>query len=866
MPLHTPLPITAFNRNILPLFDRATHGNRIMSDVAKIVETDRWNSFDRFHDTTNTLVESYRASGAKTEVYAIPTGGPVGSGRWIIPKAADIRSAALDVVRPIAQRILTYKDNPWHIVQWSAATPPEGIECNLVVIDDEKALAALKPGSLNHKLALTRLNVRTHMKTFADKGAIGVLTDYPVPDLPNATPWTKFGWGGIPLPHAPVTLVGMVLSETEGKKLRTLVQAHGALTVRVCADIHHYAGTHDLVSGIIAGQDDPQDEVWALAHSAEPGAIDNASGVALCLEMARVIETLMTQGKLPRPKRTIRLLSGYECYSFFHYAEYTRRFQTPLAGACIDTVGARPDICGGQLSWRATIPMSAGFADRVGAAILRAALRRTKPGYTLVEGPFVSTSDTLLGDPKCGFPCPWITTHYRKNGKTWKAYHTSADVPDLLSPTGLKACATGMAAYLYYLANAGTDDALALATSETQRTCAHLSAEKSPETAAYMREQHHTSLTRLQRWLWEGDRTASLRHFNACETEVRNTGPRPPHKRSPKGTNRIPHRIAPLSPTSENTPAPIADRIKKSGLPAWALFWADGRRTLFDITRLLSVEHGKPISPDQVAGYFEAHEALGYVRLIAPEAVISKAQLVADLKTLGLQPGMDVIVHSSLSRIGHVAGGADAVIDAILKIIGKTGTLLMPSFNHRRAYLFNPQTTPTTNGAIPDAFWRRPNAVRSLHPTHAWAAIGPKAEWLCTDHLTTGVWTAESPLSRFIHSGGYILSLGVDHNSSTAYHAAEVSMPCGCIDPFGNTDRALINGMPQDVPGLAFRGGACPVPPEKLNTALKNRQNVGKVGQAEATLVKAIDLWHARRRHLKNACPTCPVKPRYAPA
>jgi aminoglycoside N3'-acetyltransferase len=154
--------------------------------------------------------------------------------------------------------------------------------------------------------------------------------------------------------------------------------------------------------------------------------------------------------------------------------------------------------------------------------------------------------------------------------------------------------------------------------------------------------------------------------------------------------------------------------------------------------------------------------------------------------------------------------------------------------------------------------------VRSVHPSHAIAALGPKAEYICADHLVTGVWTADSPISRLIHNGGYILSLGVDHNSSTAYHAAEISVPCGCIDPFGNTGRVLINGTVREVPGLAFRNGPCLSSPLQLNTALKNRQTHGKIGNADSTLVKAIDLWHARRRHLKNLCPTCPVKPRYA--
>jgi aminoglycoside 3-N-acetyltransferase len=187
----------------------------------------------------------------------------------------------------------------------------------------------------------------------------------------------------------------------------------------------------------------------------------------------------------------------------------------------------------------------------------------------------------------------------------------------------------------------------------------------------------------------------------------------------------------------------------------------------------------------------------------------------------------------------------------------------MPSFNHGAAHVFNPLTTPSTNGAIPDAFWRRPGVVRSEHSSHAVAALGPKAETICANHNTTGCWTADSPISRVIHNGGYILSLGVDHNSSTAYHAAEISVPCGCIDPFGYPKKVLINGTVSDVPGLAFRNGPCPASPRKLNTALKNRQTHGKIGNADSTLVKAIDLWNARRRHLKNLCPTCPVKPRH---
>ncbi|MCZ6632771.1 MAG: AAC(3) family N-acetyltransferase, partial [bacterium] len=362
------------------------------------------------------------------------------------------------------------------------------------------------------------------------------------------------------------------------------------------------------------------------------------------------------------------------------------------------------------------------------------------------------------------------------------------------------------------------------------------------------------------------DRSTLLTHLADCESQVQKAGPKKQAARKKPGMGRIPYRIAPLSPTPENTPPPIAQKIRSSKLPAWALFWANSHRTLHDIANALSAEHNKEITPEQVTTYFEAHEQLGYARLIAPEDRITKTRLIKDLKALGLQNGMDVMVHSALSKVGYIAGGPSTLIDALLSVIGKRGTLMMPSFNHRSARVYNPAVTPTTNGALPDAFWRRPDVVRSLQPTHALAATGPKAEALLHNHLQTGLWTAESPLARFIHGGGYILSVGVDHNSSTAYHVAEISVPCGCIDPFGTTDRVVMpDGTVQKVQGLAFRNSTCPVPPGKLNETLNRRklQQKGKVGNAPTTLVKALDLWKVRRQHLKNACPTCPIKPRY---
>lgn len=855
--------LSRFNRLILPSLIQATRGSRILSDIRAICKTDRWNSFDRFHDTTATLVDRYESAGARAEVTSIKSGGHIGTGRWVIRETTDIVSATADIITPVRRRLLSYARNPWSVIQWSAATPAGGLTAPLVILDTPEAIQKQTARSLEGRIVLTRHNVRNIVRDLSDRGAVAVITDGAVDGHPDAKAWTKFGWGAVGLESSAARLVGLVLSANEGIALRRLAKK-SEVRLRLRVDVRPNIGTHDLVSGIVEGSANPQDELWVLAHSAEPGAHDNASGVALCLETARVLESLIRKGAIERPKRTIRLLSGFECYSFFHYLEHERRYQPPLAGICVDTVGARPDICDGRLSWRATVPSSAGFVDRVGSSIIRATLRQTKPGYRLAEGSFISTSDTLIGDPRYGFPCPWINTHLRRGDKAWKAYHSSADTTDVLSVKGLTACSAAVTGYLTYLADAGTQDLLEMASIETGHVIAALSRTRSIDRADYIRQQHATSMSQLKRWLWEGDRGAALKQLDAESKIVETSGTRgrPKSARS-RDARVVPRRTRPLAPTPENTPVPIKNQMASARLSQWSLFWADGRRSLGEIARLLSVETGTEVSVERVSRYFNAHSDLGYVDLVQPESIITRKQLANDLKRLGLRTGMDVMVHSSLSSIGHVDGGSHTIIDALISVLGRTGTLMMPSFNHRAADVYNPKTSRTTNGAIPDAFWRRCGVIRSNHPTHAVAAHGPKADAFCRDHVELGLWTAESPIARLVKEGGHVLSLGVTHTSSTAYHVGELSVPCQCIDPFGGSGRIVTeSGTVQTVPGLAWRDGTCPVSPSRLDEALARRQQSGRVGEATATLVLARLIVEARRRHLRPVCPTCRIRPK----
>ncbi|HEY62939.1 MAG TPA: AAC(3) family N-acetyltransferase [Caldilineae bacterium] len=161
---------------------------------------------------------------------------------------------------------------------------------------------------------------------------------------------------------------------------------------------------------------------------------------------------------------------------------------------------------------------------------------------------------------------------------------------------------------------------------------------------------------------------------------------------------------------------------------------------------------------------------------------LTAAEITADLRALGLRPGDDVLVHSSLSSLGWVEGGAETVIDALLAAVLPSGTVLMPALTGSpddgpdRPPRMDVRHTPCASwiGRIPEAFRRRPEVRRSLHPTHSVTAIGERAQWYTTGHERCDMPCGPgSPYVRLMDRGGYILLLGCTQESNTSLHALE---------------------------------------------------------------------------------------------
>jgi len=194
--------------------------------------------------------------------------------------------------------------------------------------------------------------------------------------------------------------------------------------------------------------------------------------------------------------------------------------------------------------------------------------------------------------------------------------------------------------------------------------------------------------------------------------------------------------------------------------------------------------------------------------------MVTKEFLIAEFKKLGLVPGMEVLVHSSLSSFGYVEGGADSVIDALLTCLGPEGTLMMPSFNHGDfvvdGIVFDVHKTPSKSGKITDTFWRRDGVYRSLAATHPFAAAGKNAVAFLENHAETSPMGVGSPIDLLRRAGGYVLLLGVNYTTNSFHHHVEELEGAPCIPlsepyPIKGYDGGIVYASP-----WRWRASACP--------------------------------------------------------
>lgn len=452
----------------------AVSGARAFHYVAGVCRYHRIQASPGFRAAAHHCRDELEAAGVRAEVLTYPARSDVQYWSRQMFQEWECTLAELELVSPRRERLAWYDEDRIAVIQRSSATPPGGIEAEVVLVEPSDRPEAYAGLELEGKLVLADGDLeRTRRLAVEQRGAVGIITDRltefpPVRhrmDLPDARQYTSFWWG-----PDQRRCFGFVLSPKAGEGLRRLIKdekRREPVRVRAQVEARFYDGEIEVVSGYIPGE--TAEEVVVVAHLChpQPSANDNASGAGALLEVARCLQKLIGAGTLPRPQRGIRFLLVPEMTGTYCFlASHEHLIPDMVAAVNLDMVGQHQELCGSTLLVENPARSTPSFAGTVLARVLEALAddthnlaRNTSYGrFRWAVTPYSGGSDHyIFSDPTVDVPCPMVIQ--------WpdRYYHTNADTLERVDPFMLEKVAALVATYAYFLAQAGHAEAVWLA-------------------------------------------------------------------------------------------------------------------------------------------------------------------------------------------------------------------------------------------------------------------------------------------------------------------------------------------------------------------------------------------------------------------
>jgi len=444
---------------------------------------------------------------------------------------------------------------------------------------------------------------------------------------------------------------GFMISLGEARRLQQRLAGGEEVLLHAKVDASQDKGEYRFATAAIRGTDKASEDIHFTCHldHPRPGANDNASGCVSILEVARTLNTLVKNGILPRPSRTIRFLWPAEIEGSIIYLSQHENAARIRANIHMDMVGGGPvtksvfRISGGPIS----VP---SFVSDLGHEIGRFANAHTKAfadgadtTYPLIapEGgkePLMALFEGLdMGsDHDVFFEGTWRIPGLYLHDWPDRYIHTNYDLAANIDPTKLKRAAFIGAVSAWFLANMDEGDvtavmdlleknALARAAELVERrrhlepldqiavTDIHFAVERrkvhSVEPFATLSEGEHQEavdfLDRLQRTVG-APQVANVGGMNRDDTVYE----RNPAVQGPMSAFGYSYLSDKFGDTSKLR---LASYAGNGGQYVYeALNFVDGRRTVSDIRDWLTTELG-PVPLDLVAEYLAALESIGVI-------------------------------------------------------------------------------------------------------------------------------------------------------------------------------------------------------------------------------------------------------------
>ena len=803
--------------------DKYISVDRMREEVEEFFQLSRWSSFDKINALAELIVEKMEAASLDdARLIDFPADGKTAYGGWVLPKAYNVEEARLieTTSGDQADVLADYHQNPTSLMMYSQSTPEQGVTAELVIVDRPEDMTADR---VFGRIVLTSGRGIQFSQGAIKAGAHGIVSDFrgmkrfvkDGPYLDKTNEWHNYS---IPPWDEPKKGFGFAITPNQGRRLRNKIEAGDRVTVRALVKSRHYDGNLPVVSGLLQGW--TAEEIAITGHYDEFGADDNCSQVAVALEAVRAIRSAIEAGDLPPPTRSIRILLPMEVRGFNALIQNDDEIRNLRAGLNIDTVGTDQNLTTTQCTLTENFLALPSFVDDFAAELLG----RVQNPLFRWECAQADSIDNIFGEPLVGAPTPSI---YHFSG----THHLALDTPDRISDQMLLDMARVTSTYAAFLASAGLDESFWL--SELTADCgvrkiwevasSALQGESSDgliRSVNALRDRY-TQKIKSTSWLVPySDVFSSRESLEKDDSKLFGEQRLLPHEfhalrldelhlrideaaRDAELLSR--RRITTYHGALEATPRDEKSRIVPVkafrgflsfetfspqdqdyiteklnigidwGVSMWlnqALMLANGKRTVSDIVATLRSQAGWELDVQHVEKIFKF---LKKKKLVRVRNFVESAAVQSALDESGLQEGDVVIGHFSLSQFGYIEGGAENLIDILLDLLGPTGTLMMPTFTFSTVgYLpYDRERSPSRVGAVTDAFWRRPDVIRSAHPTHSFAATGKLANQLLGGHQPTdSPISKDGPIGRLAETGGKVLMF-CDVGPNTSMHAGD---------------------------------------------------------------------------------------------
>ena len=242
--------------------------------------------------------------------------------------------------------------------------------------------------------------------------------------------------------------------------------------------------------------------------------------------------------------------------------------------------------------------------------------------------------------------------------------------------------------------------------------------------------------------------------------------------------------------------------------------------------------------------------------------MLTLTDLVDGFRTLGVEAGDTLLVHSSYKSFGPVDGGPQTVIRALELAVDTEhdGTLVMPTFNFgfNKGEPWDVRTTPSKMGVLTELVRQDPRAKRVFHPFYSFAVLGKHAEMLGGLRYKSA-YERNSVFGKLRDLDGKIMVIGLSYtNSMTFFHHIEqmegvdyrfLKQFTGEVtDADGRTYTDTFEMLVRDID----KGVITEVDPMGFLMEEKGVIQVRKIGEADVKLMKANEVYAFTAREMRR--------------